>query len=266
MIGKTKLTVSSITLSVFFLAAMPHLKAQTKASGAADENCCQPGRVESAKRIIAQAEKFKLKATESHVDLQKAIDAAALLKAQASTLAKLPPGSLDMYRSGLNEFTQHAEAYRAHLSDLERQIGTCHANEAAYQAQLQEYAMHVDQFHLPDIPAPHICHALNVTEGQASQMSNSIRADMQRLASSEHELANAEGRLTNAVADNVHQSQALLKRSDYTEGERKLAAEFAGLKTEYQMLNIQHNALLSKGLKDPATIARVSGVVKSSPK
>lgn len=241
-------------------------RSTAQSSGAEEESCCQPGRIESAKHILAQAEKFKLKASESHVDLQKAINGAALLKAQASTLAKLPPGSLDMYRSSLNDFTQHAAAYRAHLADLEKQIGTCHANDEAYQAQLKEYAMHVGQFHMPDIPTPHICHSLQVSEGAASHMANSMRADMQRLAASEDQLARAENRLANAVADSVHQDESLLKRSDITEGERNLASEFASLKTEYQMLNIQHNALLSKGLKDPATIARVSGVVKPSAK
>lgn len=225
--------------------------------------CCQPGRIDSAKHILAQVAQFKLQASQSRVDIQKAVSEASKLRSQAGTLAKVPPGSAANYKSSLQQFATHAEQYRNHLLTLENQIGTCHQTEQAYNAQLNEYALHVSQFHIADIPPPHICGHLNYSEGQAANVANSMRADMQRLAQSEAQLASAESRLAIAVDNSVQQDQNLLKRSVNNEGERQLQAEYARLKTEYDLLNIQHRALIGAGLKDPARLVRVSGKVIS---
>lgn len=217
---------------------------------AQDEECCQPGRIESAKHIIAQVEDFKLKASQYHLKANDSINESKKLKGQADRLQALT-GAIDgnapnEYKANLQAFKDHATAYKAHLDKVERDLGHCHASEAAYQAQLKEYTLHAETFHMPPIKPPHICGRLDVTEHQASHMAGSLRADQMRVVSSEVALANAESKLQNSMQASMNADGQLLHRSQLAEEERKLSGEFAGLKTEYELLKIQQNALLGK--------------------
>ncbi len=235
-------------------------------SAFAEEQCCsQPGRIESAKHLIAQSEKFKLKASQFHAGASDAINNAKKLQGQADKLRGLS-GSLDAnapkeFQANLQAFKDHASQYKAHLEQVEKQLGFCKASEAEYNQQVKDYSLHVEQFHIPSIRPPHICGELQVSERQASHMANSMREDQMRLMRSEAQLAESEQGLENAMQRSISSDGQLYKRSQLAEAERKLAGEFASLKTEYEMLKVQRNALL--GAKAPAsTVKSVHGKIK----
>ncbi len=230
------------------------------------ESCSQPGRIESAKHIIAQAKDFKLKASQYHLNANETVDKAKKLKGEADKL-KARVGAIDAnapqeYKANLQAFKDHAAAYRAHLDRVEHDLGYCKASEAAYQAQLKEYSLHVDTFHMPNIRPPHICGEMGVTERQAGQMANTLRADQVRVARSEQDLASAENSLENAMQASIHADTSVYHRSRLAEEERKLAGEFAGLKTEYELLATQRNALLGNSTSTSAAIKTVHAKVK----
>ena len=231
-----------------------------------DEHCSQPGRIESARRLLAQSEKFKLKASQFHAGANKTIDAAKRLKGQADKLHALT-GAIDKnapqeYKANLAAFKEHSDLYRAHLAQVESTLGHCQDSEREYQAHLQEYTLHADMFHLPNIQPPHICGRLQLSEQQASHIANSLRADQQRVMLSEQQLASAEAKLQNAMAANAHADSALQKRSRLTEEERKLAGEFSSLKTEYELLKMQHDALAGHTTNVSTSVKSVRGKIK----
>lgn len=234
------LSAASIICLVFISLAKTEAEAQ--------EECCQPGRIESAKHLIAQSEDFKLKASQYHLNAKDTINNAKKLKGQAQNLKALSGAvngnSAKEYKANLDAFRDHVNQYRAHLEKVEKELGFCKESEAAYQAQLKEYSLHVEQFHMPNIRPPHICGRLNLSERQSSQMANSMREDQMRVARSEAQLAQAENRLDDAMQASMHSDGTLYRRSQLAEEERKLAGEFASVKTEYELLKMQHSALL----------------------
>lgn len=256
-----KYCISRVLLTVSVLSCWPVFL-----PASAQEECCsQPGRIESAKHLIAQSEKFKLKASQFHLGASDAINNAKKLQGQAEKLRGIS-GSVDAgapkeYQANLQAFKDHATQYKAHLNQVEQQLGFCKASEAEYKQQLKDYSLHVEQFHMPNIRPPHICGQLQISQQQASQIANSMRADQQRLMRSEAELANTEANLENAMQSSMGADASLYHRSQLAEAERKLAGEFASLKTEYELLKIQHDSL--SGAKTPAaSFKSVRGKIK----
>lgn len=227
----------------------------------------QPGRVESARELIAEGKEIKLHAEQSSVSLQDAIRRARGLSKGATSLkgrlgADLP-GAVDQYHRDLNDFQDHVKSYRAHLEQVEKDLGHCKETEKLYQEHLKKYTLHTMNFHVPDIPPPHMCPAMQLSEGENTRLANQMKADRQRLAVSEMELAEREAQLRDSLKNDKHADEALLNRSRLTEEERKLAGEFAGLKTELELLNTQHQALLG-GSSRPGGLGRVTGVVRQN--
>jgi hypothetical protein len=231
------------------------------------EECCQPGRIESAQNLIAQAKVIKLRASQTHVDTAAAIQGAAALGQEAqrlnAKLRALPPGAIDTYKSDLGAFEQHAGAYQAHLAEVEKQLGFCKATEAAYREHLAELSLHTQVFHMPNIRPPHVCHQMGVGEEETARMANSMKSDMERQAASEAQLATTEAALRTAQEHSQEANAQLLRRFEMMEAERKLAGEFAALKTEFELLHTQHDALVHAGIKDPVAISKVSASIKS---
>ncbi len=216
--------------------------------------------------IIAEAKDFKLKASQYHLNASDSVGKANRLKGQADKL-RARAGALDAsapqeFKANLKAFKDHAIAYRAHLDKVELELGHCKASEAAYQAQLKEYSLHADVFHLPNIRPPHICGQLDVTEQQASSIANRLREDQVRVARSEMDLAASENKLDTAMESSMHSDGSLFHRSQRAEEERKLAGEFAGLKTEYELLRTQREALLGNSLSTTSAIKSVHAKVK----
>lgn len=241
-------------LSAAFFALIMLQQNQRALATETTECCSQSGRIESARHLISQAEDFKLKASQFHMHAESSANSAKKLQADAKKLQadanKLQALSNTARReankdfmANLQSFKDHANQYRSHLEQVEKDLGFCKESEAQYQSQLKQYSLHVEQFHIPSIRPPHICGQLQVSESQAARMANSIREDQMRLIKSEANLAAAEGKLENAMQASMQSDAMLLKRSKLTEAERKLSGEFAALKTEYELLNIQRSAL-----------------------
>jgi hypothetical protein len=234
----------------------------------ANELCTQPGRVESARELIAEGKDFRLNASQSTVNMRDAIRNARGLTGGANKLTKMSAAHADQYKSDLNAFREHVNLYKAHLDQVERDIGHCKETERLYKEHAKKYTMHVDQYHLPPIPPPHLCPGMMISEAENAKLSHQMQADQERLARAELDLSNAEGRLANAKRENANADGELLKRSKVVEAERNLAAEFESLKTELSLLNTQHKALFARGkLANPSLgVSKVSGTVKGKAK
>jgi len=250
-----QLCVLTIVLACLF-ATQPAATAAQK-----DDECCQPGRVASARSIIAQADTFKMRATQFHTDSAALIRDAAKLRGQA---ASLDPKARQAYQSDLTTFQQHAEAYRAHQAQVERTMGFCKATEADYQAMLAEHSLHTAMFHMPNIRPPHVCGEMDLSTADAQRLNNQLRVDQSRVNNSEADLRVAEEKLAIAATHNAAADAPLQMRSKLLDAERQLTGEFAALKTEYDMLAIQHQALTSAGIKPPV-LTKVSGKIQSRP-
>lgn len=239
------------------------------------DNCCQKGRVESAEKIIDKSKEFKLNAAQSSIQLKDAIKRARTLKGETNQLAgKLEKGNLDQYKKNLAAFIEHAEKYKLHLAQTEKDLGHCKASEDAYKTQLNAWKNHIDSYHLriPNMPLadlrpPRVCPRMNVSVGEANQLANSMRTDTQNLYRSQQELAEAEARLSNALNASPGADAQLASRAKLRDAEEKLAGEFASLKTELELLNTQYKAIAKTS--DPrgtVTISQVSAQVKSKSK
>jgi hypothetical protein len=251
----------------FLLSAAAIALSLNPALARKEETCCQPGRIESARAIIAQADDFKLKATQFHTDSAALIRDAAKLRGQAG---KIDPDARKTYEADLATFRQHAEAYRAHQAEVERTIGFCKAAQAEYEAMLKQFTLHTQIFHqpasqYPDIPPirpPHVCKRMNIDAGDAARLNNQMRIDQLRVDQSEADLQNAEDKLANAAQRNAAADAPLQAKSKVLDAERQLTGEFAALKTEYDLLHTQHDALTAAGIIKPPTLTKVSGQIK----
>ncbi len=227
-----------------------------------EETCCQPGRIESAEAIIAQADAFKMKATQYHTDSAALIRDAEKLRAQAG---KIDPNAQRTYEADLAQFKEHALAYRAHQLDIERSVGFCKQAQAEYEQMVSQLSLHTQIFHdpsLPNVRPPHVCKHMGIDAGDAARLNNQLRVDQSRVDFSENQLQAAEDRLANAAARNAAADAPLEAKSKVLDAERQLTGEFAALKTEYELLHTQHDALTAAGLVKPPALTTVKGKIK----
>lgn len=260
----SSMMLGTLLLCSWLLVAGNPVAAREKIITIPDSECTQPGRVESARELIAESKDFKLNASQSTVNMKDAIRKARGLTGGANKLTRMSAGDLQQYQADVAAFRDHVNSYKAHLAEVERSVGHCKEAEKQYQEHAKKYTMHVDQYHLPPIPPPHLCPGMVMTEAENNKLANQLRGDQERLARAELDLSNAEGRLANASRENAHADGELLKRSKIVEAERNLAGEFDSLKTELSLLNTQHKAMLNGGkLKTPSLgVSKVSGSVK----
>ena len=231
-----------------------------------EETCCQPGRVSSAEAIIAQADSFKMKATQYHTDSAALIRDAAKLRGQA---ANIDPSARNTYEADLATFKSHADAYKAHQAEVERSIGFCKQAQAEYEQMVQQLTLHTSIFHqpqfanMPNIRPPHVCKKMNISADDAARFNNQMRIDQQRVDHSEVDLQNAEDNLATAASRNAAADAPLQAKSRVLDAERQLTGEFAALKTEYDLLHTQHDALSAAGVLKAPTLTKVSGKVRT---
>lgn len=229
---------------------------------------CQPGRCQSARELLAEGKDFKLNATQSSVSMKDAIRDAHNMNSQARKLnsgLKLQPGALDQYKKDLAAFASHVSAYKAHLAQVEKDLGHCSSNEKLYAEHMRKYGLHTNKFHMPDVPPPAICEELVLSEAENARLANQLKQDRERLARVEMELADSEAQLRDSIKQNKHADDALRNRSRLAEEERRLSGEFASLKTEYDLLDTQHSALKNGGVAPGALgIGSVAGKVRGS--
>lgn len=241
------------------------------------DHVCDPEREAQARRLIDSATHFMRTAREHHKTTELLIAEAKKLKGQASVLEKkatAPPSkrlSPAQYKAALSQFDQdvqlfkqHANAYNQHIDAFRKQIGECSANQAQYEAQAKEYTLHTNRYHVPNVPPPHICITLDMTESEAQTMAHTYRNDRERLVKAEAELRNQESLLRRAEANSNRADDVLMKQAGRAERERNIAGEFAKLKQEYELIEIQRKALDNSGVKHKYAEAKtkVSGSVK----
>jgi hypothetical protein len=232
-------------------------------------------RIENARNLIKANEAYQKQARKLHAELQETIKVAQTLQGNATKLQldatggslapKLTGAQLKaaqaQFHTDLDRFKLHAQDYNNHLHQFQGTIGECHANEAAFQAQLNGFRMHVEQFHMPNIRPPHICGHLNLTERESALMANQMRVDEQRAVAAEGALRQTEAKLANEVAQTATLQARVMNENKRELAEQKLAQEYARLHEEYETLNIESQALSGKAT-GTAVSATVHGTVK----
>ena len=223
----------------------------------AESEQLQPGRVESAKWLIADGDQFKLNASQSSVQMQEAIKRARGLSGQGRGLK-----DANQYKLDVQAFNDHVNAYRAHLAQVEKSLGHCKEAEAQYEEHKRKLSLHTEKYHIPEIPPPHTCPGMISAESTNDQIAHQLKNDRTELYKAEAELAGTEKKLAQTLERNNQADARLADRSRILEAERKLQGEFAALQTELGLLNIQHDQLVKGGNLPQLKMQRVSGRVK----
>ncbi len=242
-----------------------------------EHQVCDVEREAQARRLIESARQFMQTAREHHKTTELLIAEAKKLKGQARILEKknvAPPAkrlspaeykaALQQFDQDINLFKQHASAYSQHLDSFRRQVGECSSNQARYEEQAREYTLHTNRYHVPNVPPPHICVDLNMTESEARTVANTYRSDRERLVRAETELREQENLLKRAEQASSKADDVAVKQSERAQKEKEIAGEFAKLKQEYELIEIERKSLDNSGVKHKYTEAKtkVSGSVK----
>jgi DNA repair exonuclease SbcCD ATPase subunit len=232
-------------------------------------------RICSAQQLLQENAAYRQQAQRLHNELEQTIKVAQTLQGKATKLQldatggslapKLTGAQLQsakaQFQTDLDHFKLHAQDYDNHLKNFQGTIGECHANQAAFQAQLNNFKLHTQVFHMPDIPPPHICHALNLSERESALFANQIRSDQQRAVAAEAALRQTEAKLSNEMGQTATLQARVLNENKRELAEQKLAQEFARLHEEYETLSIEHQAIGGK-VNGTVVSATVCGTVK----
>lgn len=238
-------------------------------------------RIQSAQQLIQEGEAYIARTRALHERTGQQILAAKRLRGQAEVLRTITPtapsrklspkeyqAALEQFNSDVAKFRANAIEYNQHLEKFRLDVGECQANEATYQSIARRYELHCKQFHLPNIPAPHICVTLNLTEAQAASLAHVIRLDQVRVAQAERDLRQEEARLSHHEGAAPYLEAKLKNQTERQQREQKLAEEFATLKQEYDLLEIERKVIATNGkAKSPVVVrSSVAGRVKKEGK
>ncbi len=235
-------------------------------------------RCESAQRLIEEGRMFIEQAGSLHKRMESQILEAHRLKGEAEILQTIAPATSPQklspkekqeaqaqYRADLEKFRDHAAQYGAHARNFESEVGACRQSEANYQALVKNYQLHCEQFHLPNIPPPHICLNLDLSYGEASSLAFLLRSDRRRIAEAEQELHKEESRLARSQREAPYLESSLRNDTARQKREQDLAEEFARLKKEYDLLTIERQQLNGVSFSSGNKVIRssISGKVKN---
>ncbi|HEY9677965.1 MAG TPA: hypothetical protein V6C76_08140 [Drouetiella sp.] len=225
-------------------------------------------REESAAQLIAQNAAFKQQAQQLHGSAEKSISNANRLAGEAHSLV-LKAGTpqfktaVAQYSGDLALFRAHAEQYNAHLDDFRKTVGECHAGEAAYEASLKSYQLHVDMFHVPNLNSvkpPHICRNMQMSQDEATRLAYSMRNDQLRVLKAENNLNMEEQKLAQAKAAEMLNEKKAVNAAIRDKREQLLAGEFGKLKEEYDLLKVENQALGGPSSKVVAAVGAQTSV------
>lgn len=212
----------------------------------------------------------------------KAGDAAASpekLSGRASQLQTVPTPNIPLiklkglqlqqaqkqFADDVNNFKVHAAEYNKNLNLFRSQIGECHAAQEAFQGLHKKYEMHCNQYHMENIPPPHLCIDLTVSAAEASSMANQLMNDQMRALRAEAQLKLEETRLAQLENTTAAADKMVVKESDRARREKQLAGMFGRLRQEYELLEIERKTIdHSKSASAGKPVARpyVSGKIK----
>jgi DNA repair exonuclease SbcCD ATPase subunit len=219
-------------------------------------------RVQSARAIIMACNRYQKQTTELIAQLQKDTNQAVKLRGDARRYeSKLAPrikpligaklaAAKRMYKSDLDQFAEHARAYREHNVTIRHHYGECAASRAAYERNKNSYLLHGKEFHMEDIPPPHICKAMQVAMDDATKTSGELRDSAKRLVDAQINLMKTEARLNAAEQNSESVNEDVRTQQALNLQEQDLAAEFARLKEEYRQLDVARKALSASGVRN----------------
>ena len=154
-----------------------------------------------------------------------------------------------MFKIDLEQFEQHAREYREHTQSAREQVGQCEASRRAYEANKQAYSLHCGDYHMPNIPPPHVCIVLGRTTEENISAAAKVRDNMKRMIEAETVLMQAEKRLDTAVKNSDSIDMDARKQNEINLREQSLVAEFGQLQEEYRQLGVERNMLKASGVK-----------------
>lgn len=169
------------------------------------------------------------------------------------------------FNDDVNNFKVHASEYNKNLNLFRSQIGECHAAQEAFQGLHKKYEMHCNQYHMENIPPPHLCIDLTVSAAEASSMANQLMNDQMRALRAEAQLKLEETRLAQLEGASAAADKMVVKESDRARREKQLAGQFGRLRQEWELLEIERKTIdHSKGVATSKPVARpyVSGKIK----
>jgi hypothetical protein len=246
----------------------------------ADDSDCacdnNPARIKSAQDIILKQRKFINHGLELIAQAENGVEQAKVLQGEAKSFKSLVKprfkpmkgaqlaAARKQYQVDLAQFAKHAKAYHEHTKQIRLTAGECEASKKVFEQLSKEYNLHCDDFHLPDIPPPHICLELGTTQAEANQVVNKVRESLRRIALEENKLAASEQRLSNANAMSGTVDAHVRKQHDLNLKEQELVAEYGRLREEHRQLGVEKQALTASGIK--TGVATVSAKVRPSKK
>lgn len=158
-----------------------------------------------------------------------------------------------MYQSDLSQFASHVSEYREHNADVRKAFGQCAASRAAYEKNKNSYALHCKEFHMEDLPPPHVCVTMEQAVSNSDSAAGRLKSSVKRLVDSQIELMKTESRLNAAIANSTAVDLDVRKQHEMNLKEQDLAVEFAKLEEEYKQLDVEKRTLTASGVKSAAT-------------
>ncbi|HEY9678984.1 MAG TPA: hypothetical protein V6C76_13325 [Drouetiella sp.] len=161
-----------------------------------------------------------------------------------------------MYQSDLAQFSSHVAVYREHNANVRHQVGECAASRAAYEKNKNHYTLHCKEFHMEDLPPPHVCVTMEEAVSNSASMEGRLKSSVKRLVDSQIELMKTEARAKAAIANSESVNQDVRKQHEINLREQELAVEFAQIEEEYKQLDIEKKTLDASGGKASTTSVR----------
>jgi DNA mismatch repair ATPase MutS len=163
-----------------------------------------------------------------------------------------------MYKSDLEQFANHVSEYREHNANVRRQFGECAASRAAYEKNKNSYLIHCKEFHMEDLPPPHVCVTMEQAMGNADLAAGKLKDSVKRLVDSQIELMKTEGRLQAAMLNSANVDKDVRKQHALNLQEQDLAVEFAKIQEEHKQLEVEKRTLSASGVKVPVSSVRAT--------
>ncbi|CAN5454613.1 hypothetical protein BH10CYA1_BH10CYA1_26970 [soil metagenome] len=225
-------------------------------------------RSESAVEIIKKCNQFTVKAEQLIAQTDAATAKTNRLNGAAKrfgtnvapTFKRLKGAQLaqakQMYQSDLNQFSSHVAAYREHNSNVRHQYGECAASRAAYEKNKNSYLIHCKEFHMEDLPPPHVCVTMEQAMTNSESAAGRLKSSVKKLVESQIELMKTEGRLNAAIANSANVDKDVHKQHELNLKEQDLAVEFAQLQEEHKQLEIEKRTLTASGVRTTVPTVR----------
>ncbi|MBX9689013.1 MAG: hypothetical protein K2X27_20055 [Candidatus Obscuribacterales bacterium] len=233
-------------------STLNYLPAKRGTGLAVDTN---PERIKQAERILAENREFLKESNLFIAQAEESVSEAKKLQGQAHQYQKnlqlhaplLSGKALSdarkQYKLDLADFAKHVKLYNMHTQQVRQNYGHCKASLAAFEKMKKELELHCDQFHMKNIEPPHICLQIDSSVVEALGAQNKVKAQAERVAQAEMDLAKTEARLQKSIAERGIIDGEVMAKSKLALKEQALAEEFGRLKEEHRQLDVERKAI-----------------------